>query len=431
MFFRKLFIALPLALLWLAACSDDDSSGDVVLRIDENGEEFSPTKLEGSVEYLPSMKPEAVRVVRLDNKLYPVDSFELSIESNYMDNYSFRDGLRDYETPYIKVVTVFPSEKKNEKMEFVQYVRLGKDNTKLKQNFFAALAAERIEKLVRDKKYSFAEAEDSAMATLGVVFDMDLNGVNERKYDGLGTYGYYGDLLKDMKPYVYCRHEISDSVFYGDFKKFRETFAEKGTLDSTWIIKAADTWLSTFEILVDSADYLFKSASRDTVDNLVWLDQKFFSRAYGVDLGLTAGAQNVVAIKEKVAEDTLSARGNKATLKADALMASMLRKYGKEEILKLKKANYNIQLEDFVIGAAEKRMLDVIDDAIVPRSGIVFLTPQSKVGRAPFYSSEKILGSWHIKTLWFNMAVMLLMCLVVAGFLFADYPGKLLRKSDQ
>jgi hypothetical protein len=53
------------------------------------------------------------------------------------------------------------------------------------------------------------------------------------------------------------------------------------------------------------------------------------------------------------------------------------------------------------------------------------------VGRAPFYSSEKILGSWHIKTLWFNMAVMLLMCLVVAGFLFADYPGKLLRKSDQ
>ena len=133
----------------------------------------------------------------------------------------------------------------------------------------------------------------------------------------------------------------------------------------------------------------------------------------------------------KEAETILSTRGNKATLKVDALMASMLRKYGKEEILKLKKDNYNIQLEDFVIGAAEKRMLDVVDDVIVPRSGLVFLTPQSKVGRAPFYSSEKILGSWHIKTLWFNMAVMLLMCLVIAGFLFADYPGKLLRKSEQ
>ena len=113
---RKI-VALFLVMLCLAACSDDDSSsGEVVLRIDENGEEFSPTKLEGSVEYLPSMKPEAVRVVRLDNKLYPVDSFELSIESNYMDKYSFRDGLRDYETPYIKVVTVFSSEKKNEKL---------------------------------------------------------------------------------------------------------------------------------------------------------------------------------------------------------------------------------------------------------------------------------------------------------------------------
>jgi hypothetical protein len=133
----------------------------------------------------------------------------------------------------------------------------------------------------------------------------------------------------------------------------------------------------------------------------------------------------------KSAEDTLAKRGNKATLKADALMASMLRKYGKDEILNLKKNNYNIQLEDFVIGAAEKRMLDVVDETIVPRSGLIFLTPQSKVGRAPFYSSEKILGSWHIKTLWFNMAVMLLMCLIAAGFLFADYPGKFIRKSDQ
>jgi ABC-type multidrug transport system ATPase subunit len=133
----------------------------------------------------------------------------------------------------------------------------------------------------------------------------------------------------------------------------------------------------------------------------------------------------------KSAEDTLAKRGNKATLKADALMASMLRKYGKDEILNLKKNNYNIQLEDFVIGAAEKRMLDVVDETIVPRSGLIFLTPQSKVGRAPFYSSEKILGSWHIKTLWFNMAVMLLMCLIAAVFLFADYPGKFIRKSDQ
>jgi hypothetical protein len=75
-------------------------------------------------------------------------------------------------------------------------------------------------------------------------------------------------------------------------------------------------------------------------------------------------------------------------------------------------------------------MLDVIDGVAVPRTGIIFLTPQSTVGRAPFYSSEKILGSWHVKTIWFNMAVLLLMCIVMIILLQTDCVGKLLRKQS-
>ena len=82
-------------------------------------------------------------------------------------------------------------------------------------------------------------------------------------------------------------------------------------------------------------------------------------------------------------------------------------------MLELKRNNYNIKLEDCVIGADQQRMLDVVDLHIVPRTGIIFLTPRSKMGRAPFYSSEKIVGSWHVKTLWFNMAVIALMCIVM------------------
>jgi hypothetical protein len=59
----------------------------------------------------------------------------------------------------------------------------------------------------------------------------------------------------------------------------------------------------------------------------------------------------------------------------------------------------------------------------------VFLTPSSQCGRAPFYSSEKILGTWHIKTLWYNMAVMLIMAIVGALFLFTDTPGRYIRKN--
>ena len=130
----------------------------------------------------------------------------------------------------------------------------------------------------------------------------------------------------------------------------------------------------------------------------------------------------------KEAEQILSKRSNETTLKADKLMSEMVREQGKETVIELKRDHYNLNLEDCVIGANQKRMLDVIDNHIVARTGIIYLTPKSKVGRAPFYSSEKILGSWHIKTLWYNLGIMLLMSIVVAIFLFLDWPGKVLRK---
>ena len=130
----------------------------------------------------------------------------------------------------------------------------------------------------------------------------------------------------------------------------------------------------------------------------------------------------------KEAENILAKRGNEVTLKADAKMSKMIREQGKENILQLKRDNYNIKLEDCVIGADQKRMLDVIDGHLVPRMSTIFLTPRSQCGRAPFYSSEKVVGSWHIKTLWFNISVLLLMCVILTIFLMRDWPGRLIRK---
>ena len=130
----------------------------------------------------------------------------------------------------------------------------------------------------------------------------------------------------------------------------------------------------------------------------------------------------------KEAETILAKRGNEATLKADAKMTALVREQGKESIVQLKRDNYNIKLEDCVVGADQQRMLDVIDGHIVPRMSTIFLTPHSQCGRAPFYSSEKIVGSWHIKTLWFNLGVLLLMCVILTIFLLTDWPGRLIRK---
>ena len=132
----------------------------------------------------------------------------------------------------------------------------------------------------------------------------------------------------------------------------------------------------------------------------------------------------------KEAEAILSKRGNQLTLKADAIASNYIRQNGKEALIQLKRDNYNTKLEDCVIGADQKRMLDVIDNYIVPRTGLIYLTPQSKIGRAPFYSSEKILGSWHIKTLWFNMGVLLLMCIVMVILLTKNIIINIINNSN-
>ena len=125
------------------------------------------------------------------------------------------------------------------------------------------------------------------------------------------------------------------------------------------------------------------------------------------------------------AEDLLSQRSNKVTLEADAKMSALIREIGKDAVLQLKRDNFNIRLEDFAVGGGNGRTLSVVDGAIVPRSAFIYLTPQSKMGRAPFYSSEKALGTWHIKTLWFNMGVMMLMCILLAIILFSNYNFKI------
>ena len=133
----------------------------------------------------------------------------------------------------------------------------------------------------------------------------------------------------------------------------------------------------------------------------------------------------------KQAEKILSKRSNKITMEADAAVAAFIRENGKEALLKLKRDNYNLKLEDCVVGVENKRTLDVIDNHIVSRTGMVFLTPHSKMGRSQFYSSEKIIGSWHIKTMWYNIAILLLMSIIVTVLLLTDCPGRYIRKEVQ
>ncbi len=131
------------------------------------------------------------------------------------------------------------------------------------------------------------------------------------------------------------------------------------------------------------------------------------------------------------AKKVLSDRANKTTLALDKQVTAFIREHSQEEYLELKRDNYNLRLEDLVVNRATDHLYTIVGDHIVPRSGYVYLTPRSRNGRAPFYSGVKVLGEKEIPTFWFNLCIMLIMCLLISLCLFTDIPGKYIRKEQK
>lgn len=121
------------------------------------------------------------------------------------------------------------------------------------------------------------------------------------------------------------------------------------------------------------------------------------------------------------AGNALYDRSRRASSTAENSMERLIEEIGRDNVVKLKKDNYNLKLEEHLVNAKAERLVKVIDNHIVPDAGYVFINPVSHNGRAPFYSGEKIVGNLHIKTLWFNLGIMFLMCVACIVFLMGDF----------
>ncbi len=128
------------------------------------------------------------------------------------------------------------------------------------------------------------------------------------------------------------------------------------------------------------------------------------------------------------AKSILSKRSRRATSFNDKRMEELIAQIGKDEIIALKKDNYNLQLEKYVVNADAEEMYKLVDGYIVPAAGFIYLSPVTHNGRAPFYSSTKIIGNWEFETFWYNIIVMLLMCSICTLSLLTNFPGRYFSK---
>lgn len=124
------------------------------------------------------------------------------------------------------------------------------------------------------------------------------------------------------------------------------------------------------------------------------------------------------------AKQVLGETCNRVTLEKDRQLGIAISQIGKDEMLRLKRANCNVKLEEFVTGGDSENTIQVVSGHLVPQIGRIYLTPKSRNGRAPFYSSVKVIGNKEIPTLWFNMSVLLLMCVLFTILLMMNIPDK-------
>ena len=262
--------------LWLAACSD---SGEEVVfaRFDKNGYQFSPASLQGTIDYLPTMEPLSVRIMSVDKDLNPVDTIDLPIDSSdHWDRKAFDLTSQDVRYPVLKIVTTFKDGEKSKK-EFSQYYRLNGSHYSISLNIHMSLVAARVEYLVREENFDFSAANDSALNELNEIFKV------YAKTIGYSSGNNNVD-FENLMPYIFCKHEVSDSAFYENYKKVRESFAKNGFVESAIMVDAADTWLSTFKRVESGVKgkLSYASVSRDTAVGIKAFEPGFFGLAYGM-----------------------------------------------------------------------------------------------------------------------------------------------------
>lgn len=139
------------------------------------------------------------------------------------------------------------------------------------------------------------------------------------------------------------------------------------------------------------------------------------------------GTPDAASLNAYIAEakSALSRKGNELTLLKDRALTREIRNRGTDALVRLKRNSCNIQLENTVTGVNLPNQVEIVGDRLVPRSGIVYLTPSSRNGRAPFYSSIKILGNAVIPTFLYNLLVLLLMSAIMIAVLVLNLPERL------
>ena len=250
------------------------------------------------------------------------------------------------------------------------------------------------------------------------------------KFDDLTPRSTTGNvpIIGDLIPSRWAFEALAVGSFaYNDFEKM--TFSDDKVKYQSQYYRTA--FIYELESRLESGD----SADLEIVRHgIPVLSERTGIRPYGGSTdSIRHGVLDTASINRiqswlSYAEDTLGTIGNRATLAADSHLTAYRDAHGRDALIKLRRDNCNGYLETLLTNSSSPELYSVIGNTIVPKAGQIWLDPPSRNGRAPFYSSVKIIGNLKINTVIYNIAILLLMCIAAGILLFTDIPGRFMRK---
>ncbi len=188
--------------------------------------------IQGSLNYLHSMKIDDVKIVTLDKKCNATDTLIPRFDST-----GFKLDTFHLTRPYLKVIARFASDSTlNKKMEFVQYAD-SSISRHIKLNMLASVSSKALENELCNEHLDYQDARDKAYRKTARFFGYDKSDYDGSDVDAIGR-----------DPYIFSRYFVSDSVFYSDYKNMAAAIANGEFGDTLYRTRAADDLVKYFKM---------------------------------------------------------------------------------------------------------------------------------------------------------------------------------------
>ena len=257
---RMIFL-LVLFGMGLVACDNYYHTSDFKNLDEDFGKETADTvtvdtvrrtfEIEGEFALASTLIPETLEIFAVDDSLNEVSSVFAKIQRSRTDfSIWAKSQMYPSNVALFKFTCAFSASSgpvDEMKMEFVSYLRVHAGE-KVTLNIIDALLSGRIESLVKDDRYSFGEAENIAAREVNRLLEVE----NNNRY-GVENYPEEKESLEKLI-YLYGRHYLKDSAFYGAFTKLRNVVgSDKRWRDLFSPVEIADSLVGHYK--VDDFDY--------------------------------------------------------------------------------------------------------------------------------------------------------------------------------